>query len=95
MTVAIVTPLHAAAPGGLPTVQYKLKSLGDWAYVYREGVTKVNTNYGTNSGKSEGVVWKKMPQGNPEGNQTFLRGNFFLPENPFGPSTVFQTFELS
>ena len=38
-------------------MQYKLKSLRGWAYVYRrEGATTVNTNYGTNSGKSEGVA---------------------------------------
>ena len=36
------------------------EALVDWAYVYsKEGAITVNTNYGTNSGKSKGVVWKK------------------------------------
>ena len=40
--------------------QCKLEPLWDWAYIYsKEGAITVNTNYGTNSGKSEGVVWKK------------------------------------
>ena len=30
--------------------------------------------FGTNSEKSEGVVWKHLPKGGPEGNQTFQRG---------------------
>ena len=29
---------------------------------------------GTNTGKSKGDVLKNLPQGGPEGNQTFLRG---------------------
>jgi hypothetical protein len=48
-------PLSSSTPlPGLASVlaegeeprQYKVESLGDWAYVYsREGVTTVNTNY--------------------------------------------------
>ena len=34
----------------------------------------IRLNCGTNRGKSEGVVWKNLPKGGPEGNQTCLRG---------------------
>ena len=30
--------------------------------------------FGTNSGKSEGVVWINLPLGGPKSNETFLRG---------------------
>ena len=30
--------------------------------------------FGTHSEKSEGVVWKNLPSGDPKGNQTFPRG---------------------